>query len=731
MAVEWLRSCYSSAWHLFRDSPETLVPGRYYFSPPGTPFYPGQHNLGSRTWNPNQTATDDDQFPIGEPPLGESLSYPHRWQSGALPAVVPNAAELGHADCIANGDTVADGVPIADTLEGMPLACFTSLPSPNVDYLFAFDVWSCETQAFFARSAYLLAYGYLGDLTQYLTARFTGANVFVTARSALYPAYAIVVHPEYAIVQLAGTSSLQQALVEAINAFEGPQDYGAFATGALWYDYATIALKSLVNAGVNDDRPIMFGGHSYGAASAMVAAARAILGMPGREVRYMTFGCPKPGDKRLATLLRSSTIGLSLVNDGDLIGVLPPTPLIVTSLATLLPPPLAQYAAWGLWEYPPETTVLGLGTIQRNVQPTVDSMQLWLFIVQIFTNGAIPAFPAHDTTLYLANILARCPQQFPIDIGNVTGLEVDTAVELGNVMGMLVDTTVPTPCCPAGMPMVMQLTIVAATGSGAFLAGKMCNIVFSGTFPTGVWSGSFTVSSLVYSWALRCIPPWQLTGGSPPWFQLSQEIPNQCGSLWFDTTALVGGVACEMVVLIGPIGGSDVQTGSVIAFAATSPPAGFLVCDGSAVSRSVYANLFAVIGITFGAGDGSTTFNLPDLRDRQPIGISPGSLGFDRPSARSLADTGGNETHALTAAESGQPGRSFAFTALGNVLIDTTTTPPVGGTFDGASAIGGADGGDTSAPVAVPISFSIAPANAVSAHSVVNPFVVLLWCIAY
>lgn len=55
-------------------------------------------------------------------------------------------------------------------------------------------------------------------------------------------------------------------------------------------------------------------------------------------------------------------------------------------------------------------------------------------------------------------------------------------------------------------------------------------------------------------------------------------------------------------------------TGAVLWFARSTPPIGFLECNGAAVSRTTYAALFAVIGTTFGAGDGSTTFNLPDLR---------------------------------------------------------------------------------------------------------------------
>jgi hypothetical protein len=54
-------------------------------------------------------------------------------------------------------------------------------------------------------------------------------------------------------------------------------------------------------------------------------------------------------------------------------------------------------------------------------------------------------------------------------------------------------------------------------------------------------------------------------------------------------------------------------TGQVILYASTVPPSGYLACNGAAVSRTTYANLFAVTGTTYGPGDGSTTFNLPNL----------------------------------------------------------------------------------------------------------------------
>jgi microcystin-dependent protein len=84
-----------------------------------------------------------------------------------------------------------------------------------------------------------------------------------------------------------------------------------------------------------------------------------------------------------------------------------------------------------------------------------------------------------------------------------------------------------------------------------------------------------------------------------------------------------------------------VPTGALIPFAGTVAPTGFLFCDGSAVSRTTYATLFGKISTTWGAGDGSTTFNLPDLRGRFPVGKSASGT------FQALAGTGGAESTTL------------------------------------------------------------------------------------
>jgi len=90
--------------------------------------------------------------------------------------------------------------------------------------------------------------------------------------------------------------------------------------------------------------------------------------------------------------------------------------------------------------------------------------------------------------------------------------------------------------------------------------------------------------------------------------------------------------------------GGVVPSGTILPFAGQIIPIGYLLCDGSAVSRTTYSNLFSVIGTYYGAGDGSTTFNLPDLRGRAPFGV--GASGIVN-----IGEKGGEQMHTLTVAE--------------------------------------------------------------------------------
>lgn len=117
---------------------------------------------------------------------------------------------------------------------------------------------------------------------------------------------------------------------------------------------------------------------------------------------------------------------------------------------------------------------------------------------------------------------------------------------------------------------------------------------------------------------------------------------------------------------------SDRVIGEVIDYAGASAPSGWLFCYGQAISRTTYSDLYAVLSTTYGIGDGSTTFNLPDLRGRVVAGKdNMGGSSANRLTDQSgglngdtLGDAGGEETHTLSGAESGTSAHQHATTGL-------------------------------------------------------------------
>lgn len=87
---------------------------------------------------------------------------------------------------------------------------------------------------------------------------------------------------------------------------------------------------------------------------------------------------------------------------------------------------------------------------------------------------------------------------------------------------------------------------------------------------------------------------------------------------------------------------SAVPIGVIMDYGGSSAPNGWLICDGSAVSRTTYSDLFSVIGESFGAGDGSTTFNLPQFQGNVSIGLDPNDEDFD-----TIGNTFGSKTVTL------------------------------------------------------------------------------------
>ena len=125
-----------------------------------------------------------------------------------------------------------------------------------------------------------------------------------------------------------------------------------------------------------------------------------------------------------------------------------------------------------------------------------------------------------------------------------------------------------------------------------------------------------------------------------------------------------------------------IPVGGLMPYAGSTSPEGWLLCDGAAINRTTYANLFALIGTTYGSGNGTTTFNVPDMRSRMPIGTGAGT-GL---TSRALAATGGAES--VVVASGNLPLHQHTIAHTHGVTIASaafTTAAPNDNTSDGPS----------------------------------------------
>jgi microcystin-dependent protein len=176
-------------------------------------------------------------------------------------------------------------------------------------------------------------------------------------------------------------------------------------------------------------------------------------------------------------------------------------------------------------------------------------------------------------------------------------------------------------------------------------------------------------------------------------------------------------------------------SGLILPYGGTSAPSGYLLCYGQAISRSTYSTLFSAISTTYGVGDGSSTFNLPDLRGRTIAGQDDmGGVSANRLTdavtgglnGDTLGDTGGTESHTLTSAQSGLVGHTHGVSASLEAVTGSGTAER--GVDTGDSAFQGNNAANNTSMINVSVS-AVASADASEAHNIVQPTIILNYII--
>lgn len=246
-----------------------------------------------------------------------------------------------------------------------------------------------------------------------------------------------------------------------------------------------------------------------------------------------------------------------------------------------------------------------------------------------------------------------------------------------------------------------SIQIKYSTGTGVTIGNAQTMVVYGDG--TNFYNGETALTNLTVNGNLGVTGTTSLTTGSISGVMTAPTAAAGTNTTQLATTAFVAANA--------------VLTGALLMWPTASAPTGYLLCNGSAVSRSTYSALFAVISTTFGIGDGSTTFNVPNYTNRMPYGTTIGTTGgsadaivvsHTHTATSTVTDPG--HTHTLT------PNSVLGTSTAGNSLVigtgralegTTLTTSTTGIAVATTNTSTGASGTNANLPPYLGINFII------------------------
>jgi len=246
------------------------------------------------------------------------------------------------------------------------------------------------------------------------------------------------------------------------------------------------------------------------------------------------------------------------------------------------------------------------------------------------------------------------------------------------------------------------------TGSSTLAFGQI--LLGSGTNALGIVSGFGTSGQFLTSNGSGLAPNWQTSAVS-----LSDNYAWTGDHSFATTTALA------TTTQFGVAGGM-MPTGSITAYATSTPPAGWLAADGSSLAVASYADLFAVIGYYYGGA--GANFSLPNLNGRNIIGFGSATSTID-----TMGETGGEDEHLLADTESGLPVHDHDALSSGGPGDSNAGTNTY---WAGEESSSSGDLWDATTDTINTVAIADSPVeDAASAHNILDPFIVLRYIIKY
>lgn len=303
--------------------------------PPGTPDYPGFHQVWAGYWVNGEDVESD----IRPGPVPGRTG----WFTGASPEPFPESITVGSAQRIAAG-SMWPGEQSAALISGYPADCFPVPPEGAAPWATLPDFQARDTWFQLARLVDL-AYDDPTASRDYGAALLGGSSSVVGGDSDWMPRTFFASNASAQLFWSAGSNADQLAL-QAMIAALGPVRIGDLAVLLLHWQAAQRTIDRLQALGYDPAKPLLLSGHSYGGIIALIVAYRIQLSHPNAVVRVVTFGMPRPGDDATATNL-TTVPSVHLVNRGDPVPDLPPNLDVLTLVPGGVPPPfIDQWTKW-------------------------------------------------------------------------------------------------------------------------------------------------------------------------------------------------------------------------------------------------------------------------------------------------------------------------------------------------------------------------------------------------